>query len=98
MLMILILILTFTMLRRPGDVGTVGAVAVDTCGHVSSATSTGGINGKYKGRIGDSPQVGKQHLLDFLRFFSSRLLAVLLLKLPEILRPWNFQFFTDFTY
>ncbi|XP_024083207.1 isoaspartyl peptidase/L-asparaginase isoform X2 [Cimex lectularius] len=41
-----------------GGVGTVGCVAVDTNGHVASGTSTGGITGKYKGRIGDTPIIG----------------------------------------
>ena len=38
--------------------GTVGAVAVDTEGHVAAATSTGGLTGKRWGRIGDSPVIG----------------------------------------
>jgi len=38
--------------------GTVGAVALDTHGHVAAATSTGGMTGKRWGRIGDSPVVG----------------------------------------
>ncbi len=38
--------------------GTVGAVAVDTQGHVAAATSTGGLTGKRWGRIGDSPLIG----------------------------------------
>jgi L-asparaginase / beta-aspartyl-peptidase len=38
--------------------GTVGAVAFDSHGHVSSATSTGGMMGKPIGRVGDSPIVG----------------------------------------
>lgn len=38
--------------------GTVGAVAVDTRGHVAAATSTGGLTGKRWGRIGDSPIIG----------------------------------------
>lgn len=42
----------------PGGVGTVGCVAVDSSGHVASGTSTGGITGKYKGRIGDTPLPG----------------------------------------
>ena len=37
---------------------TVGAVVMDFEGHVSAATSTGGLNGKAKGRIGDSPLAG----------------------------------------
>lgn len=35
-----------------------GAVAVDANGHVASATSTGGINGKMVGRSSDTSQVG----------------------------------------
>jgi len=38
--------------------GTVGAVALDSAGHVAAATSTGGITGKRWGRIGDSPVIG----------------------------------------
>jgi len=38
--------------------GTVGAVAVDTHGHVAAATSTGGLTGKRWGRVGDSPVIG----------------------------------------
>jgi beta-aspartyl-peptidase (threonine type) len=41
----------------PG-VGTVGAVARDVHGNVAAATSTGGILGKRRGRVGDSPIVG----------------------------------------
>ncbi len=38
--------------------GTVGAAAVDCCGHVAAATSTGGIFYKISGRVGDSPIIG----------------------------------------
>ena len=38
--------------------GTVGAVAVDSSGHVAAATSTGGLTAKRWGRIGDSPLIG----------------------------------------
>jgi L-asparaginase / beta-aspartyl-peptidase len=38
--------------------GTVGAVALDSEGHVAAATSTGGIVDKRWGRIGDSPLIG----------------------------------------
>ncbi len=38
--------------------GTIGAVAVDTHGHVAAATSTGGLTAKRWGRIGDSPLIG----------------------------------------
>lgn len=37
---------------------TVGAVALDAAGHVAAATSTGGMRGKWPGRVGDSPIVG----------------------------------------
>ncbi len=38
--------------------GTVGAVALDQAGNLAAATSTGGINNKRFGRVGDSPIVG----------------------------------------
>ena len=38
--------------------GTVGAVAVDSEGHVAAATSTGGLTGKRWARIGDTPIIG----------------------------------------
>ena len=38
--------------------GTVGAVALDSQGHVAAATSTGGLTGKRWGRVGDSPLIG----------------------------------------
>jgi len=38
--------------------GTVGAVALDARGAIASATSTGGLPGKRRGRVGDSPIVG----------------------------------------
>ena len=38
--------------------GTVGAVALDRNGNVAAATSTGGMTGKPKGRIGDTPIIG----------------------------------------
>jgi beta-aspartyl-peptidase (threonine type) len=37
---------------------TVGAVALDSQGHVVAAVSTGGLAGKRVGRVGDSPVVG----------------------------------------
>ncbi|MCJ8318046.1 MAG: isoaspartyl peptidase/L-asparaginase [Colwellia sp.] len=39
-------------------VGTVGAVALDKEGNISSGTSTGGMTNKRYGRIGDSPVIG----------------------------------------
>ena len=38
--------------------GTVGAVALDTQGHLAAATSTGGYTNKPPGRVGDSPIIG----------------------------------------
>ena len=38
--------------------GTVGAVAIDSDGHLAAATSTGGRLGKLPGRVGDSPIAG----------------------------------------
>jgi L-asparaginase / beta-aspartyl-peptidase len=38
--------------------GTVGAVARDLHGNVSAGTSTGGMQGKLPGRVGDSPVIG----------------------------------------
>lgn len=37
---------------------TVGAVARDRRGHVAAATSTGGVMGKRRGRVGDSALIG----------------------------------------
>lgn len=41
-----------------GEVGTVGAVAMDVHGNIAAATTTGGMTGKIPGRIGDTPQIG----------------------------------------
>jgi beta-aspartyl-peptidase (threonine type) len=38
--------------------GTVGAVARDTRGHLAAATSTGGMQLKLPGRVGDTPLIG----------------------------------------
>lgn len=38
--------------------GTVGAVVLDSHGHIAAGTSTGGLIGKRPGRVGDSPIVG----------------------------------------
>ncbi|WP_375437381.1 isoaspartyl peptidase/L-asparaginase family protein [uncultured Hymenobacter sp.] len=43
---------------EPQQQDTVGAVALDQHGNVAVATSTGGIEGQVKGRIGDSPVLG----------------------------------------
>jgi L-asparaginase / beta-aspartyl-peptidase len=43
----------------PGEkLGTVGAVACDSRGHVAAATSTGGLIFKIPGRVGDTPILG----------------------------------------
>lgn len=58
--------------RRNDEVGTVGAVAIDSEGNVAAATSTGGITGKLPGRIGDTPILGSGTYADnvsFLVFF-----------------------------
>jgi L-asparaginase / beta-aspartyl-peptidase len=51
------------IIRKSGGIvgfagGTVGAVAVDSNGHVAAATSTGGMMNKPRGRVGDSPLIG----------------------------------------
>lgn len=38
--------------------GTVGAVALDRAGNLAAATSTGGMENKRYGRVGDSPIIG----------------------------------------
>ena len=38
--------------------GTVGAVALDTQGHLAAGTSTGGMTAKRWGRVGDVPVIG----------------------------------------
>lgn len=44
--------------KNPGEVGTVGAVAIDKYGNLAAATSTGGINGKMVGRSSDTSLIG----------------------------------------
>ncbi len=43
---------------RSADHGTVGAVALDSDGHLAAATSTGGTFAKREGRVGDTPLIG----------------------------------------
>ena len=38
--------------------GTVGAVALDASGQIAAGTSTGGVFGKFEGRVGDTPLIG----------------------------------------
>lgn len=45
-------------LMRDKKFGTVGAVACDSNGNLTAATSTGGMTNKKFGRIGDSPVIG----------------------------------------
>ncbi len=42
----------------PASGGTVGCVAVDRDGNIAAGTSTGGMNFKRAGRVGDSPLIG----------------------------------------
>ncbi len=46
------------MLNHEFKLGTVGAVAIDSKGHIVAGTSTGGMTYKAWGRIGDSPVIG----------------------------------------
>ena len=49
------------LLDEPPDVhrfGTVGVVALDRQGNVAAGTSTGGLQAKAPGRVGDSPIIG----------------------------------------
>jgi L-asparaginase / beta-aspartyl-peptidase len=43
---------------EPTGSATVGAVALDAAGDLAAATSTGGVLGKWPGRVGDAPIVG----------------------------------------
>lgn len=45
-------------LDHDGRMGTVGAVVRDGQGRLAAATSTGGMTGKWPGRVGDSPLIG----------------------------------------
>lgn len=51
-------VLDVTDMSKNKKLGTVGAVAMDTNGHIAAATSTGGISNKLKGRVGDAPVIG----------------------------------------
>lgn len=44
--------------KRTGTHDTVGCIALDTSGNFAAASSTGGIENRPKGRIGDSPLPG----------------------------------------
>ncbi|MFM9903783.1 MAG: isoaspartyl peptidase/L-asparaginase family protein [Pyrinomonadaceae bacterium] len=45
-------------IQNPKSLGTVGAVACDTMGHLAAATSTGGMTNKKFGRVGDTAMIG----------------------------------------
>ncbi|WP_439181815.1 isoaspartyl peptidase/L-asparaginase family protein [Carboxylicivirga taeanensis] len=45
-------------LQKAGKNGTVGCVALDQSGNLAAATSTGGMNNKRYGRVGDVPVIG----------------------------------------
>jgi L-asparaginase / beta-aspartyl-peptidase len=51
-------IVEYRMRLNHSALGTVGAVALDATGGLAAATSTGGLKGKARGRVGDSPLVG----------------------------------------
>jgi beta-aspartyl-peptidase (threonine type) len=44
--------------QKEGTHGTCGCVCLDEYGNLAAGTSTGGMTGKYPGRIGDSPLIG----------------------------------------
>ena len=42
----------------PAGFSTIGAAALDLAGDLTAGTSTGGLGGKIRGRVGDSPLIG----------------------------------------
>lgn len=55
---------TLDLGRGTKALGTVGAVACDSKGHLAAATSTGGMTNKKFGRVGDTPLVGLGNYAD----------------------------------
>ncbi len=53
-----------TPVPRKSTYGTVGAVALDSRGHLAAATSTGGLTCKRWGRVGDTPIIGAGNYAD----------------------------------
>jgi L-asparaginase / beta-aspartyl-peptidase len=51
-------VLVSTEWEKPEKFGTVGAVALDRNGNLAAGTSTGGMQMKLWGRVGDSPIIG----------------------------------------
>jgi beta-aspartyl-peptidase (threonine type) len=51
-------LLTRLSYGSPEFVDTVGAVALDDHGHLAAGSSTGGVFGKMRGRVGDAPIFG----------------------------------------
>ncbi len=53
-------------IQNPKSLGTVGAVACDSRGHLAAATSTGGMTNKKFGRVGDTAIIGSGTYADAL--------------------------------
>jgi beta-aspartyl-peptidase (threonine type) len=51
-------LLTHGTVASSSEIGTVGAVALDSDGRLAAATSTGGRDGQPPGRVGDTPIIG----------------------------------------
>jgi beta-aspartyl-peptidase (threonine type) len=55
----------FPKLKKYMKLGTVGAIALDNKKRIAVATSTGGINGRLSGRVGDSAILGAGTYADY---------------------------------
>ncbi len=49
---------SLTLYKNMAMYDTVGAVALDSAGHVAAGASTGGVSMMFPGRVGDSPLIG----------------------------------------